>query len=94
MSQPLRWAYISIVIAVQEASAAASSSCGLGPRSSPPASSGSSAVSVWPPALTSWVNFSRWRATAASPRVAATSIQESHQSNGLNTMPVRTLGKK
>ena len=45
MSQPLRWAYISIVMAVQEARLAASSSCGLGPASSPPRSSGSSAVS-------------------------------------------------
>ena len=33
VSQPLRWAYISIVTAVHEASAAASSSCGLGPSS-------------------------------------------------------------
>ena len=46
MSQPLRRAYISIVIAVQEASEAASSSCGLGPQSSPPWSFGSSAVIV------------------------------------------------
>ena len=41
----LRRAYISIVIAVQDASDAASSSCGLGPMSSPPDVSGSSAVS-------------------------------------------------
>src|SRR5206468_12207588 len=46
MSQPLRFAYISIVIAVHEARLAASSSCGLGPLSSPPVSSGSSAV-MW-----------------------------------------------
>ena len=37
-SQPLRLAYISMVIAVQEARLAASSSCGLGPESSPPSS--------------------------------------------------------
>src|SRR5687768_8611234 len=47
MSQPLRSAYICIVIAVQDASDAASSSSGLGPRSLPPMSSGSSAVSRW-----------------------------------------------
>src|SRR4051794_22030255 len=47
MSQPLRSAYICIVIAVQEASAAASSSSGAGPRSLPPMSSGSSATSRW-----------------------------------------------
>src|SRR5436853_834286 len=47
MSQPLRFAYISIVIAVHEARLAASSSWGLGPVSSPPFSSGSSAVIVW-----------------------------------------------
>ena len=35
MSQPLRLAYISIVIAVHDARLAASSSCGLGPSSSP-----------------------------------------------------------
>src|SRR3954454_20907233 len=44
MTQPLRSAYISIVIAVQEASEAASSSSGLGPMSLPPMSSGSSAT--------------------------------------------------
>src|SRR5215210_7832486 len=62
--QPLRLAYISIVIAVQEASEAASSSCGLGPWSEPPSSSGSSAVSRCLRTLTSCVNFSRCRATA------------------------------
>jgi hypothetical protein len=41
-SQPLRAAYISIVTAVHEARLAASSSCGLGPVSSPPWSCGSS----------------------------------------------------
>ena len=46
MSQPLRFAYISIVIAVHEARLAASSSCGLGPLSSPPASVGSSMLEV------------------------------------------------
>src|SRR5436190_11905891 len=46
-SQPLRWAYISSVIAVQEASEAASSSWGLGAASSPPESRGSSAPTVW-----------------------------------------------
>ena len=70
MSQPLRWAYISIVTAVHEASAAASSSCGLGPSSWPPDSTGSSTVRVWSPAFTSWVNFSRWRATARMERVS------------------------
>src|SRR3954447_12237177 len=45
MSQPLRFAYISIVIAVHEASDTASISCGLGPSSVPPLSSGSSTVS-------------------------------------------------
>ena len=64
MFQPLRLAYISIVIAVQEASDAASSSCGLGPMSSPPESSGSSAVSRCWRTFRSCVNFSRWRATA------------------------------
>ena len=43
-SQPLRIAYISIVIAVHEARLAASSSCRLEPVSSPPWSLGSSAV--------------------------------------------------
>src|SRR3954454_21811178 len=45
MSQPLRSAYISMVIAVQEASDAARSSSGLGPTSRPPMSSGSSDTS-------------------------------------------------
>src|SRR4051794_38361248 len=45
-SQPLRLAYISIVIAVHEARLAASSSWGLGPSSLPPWSFGSSAV-MW-----------------------------------------------
>src|SRR3954454_4346509 len=65
--QPLRLAYISIVIAVQEASEAASSSCGLGPSSWPPWSSGSSAVRWCLRTLSSWVNLSRWRATAFMP---------------------------
>src|SRR5947207_2434836 len=56
--QPLRLAYISIVIAVHEASEAASSSCGLGPRSSPPWSAGSSAVNAWVRTFRSAVNFS------------------------------------
>src|SRR5436853_4719041 len=62
MFQPLRFAYISIVIAVQEARLAASSSWGLGPVSSPPLSSGSSAVIVWVRIATSClkVPFSRW----------------------------------
>ena len=55
----LRFAYISIVIAVQDASDAASSSCGLGPMSSPPSSSGSSAVSRCLRTFRSWVKFSR-----------------------------------
>src|ERR671932_452724 len=49
MSQPLRFAYISIVIAVPDARLAASSSCGLGAVSSPPFASGSSA----------WISCSR-----------------------------------
>ena len=40
MSQPLRLAYISIVIALHEARLAASSSSGLGPASVPPWSDG------------------------------------------------------
>ncbi len=56
MSQPLCLAYISIVIAVHEARLAASSSCGLGPSSSPPCSVGSSAISVvWRTSIR-WVN--------------------------------------
>src|SRR3954464_10911486 len=53
MSQPLRSAYVCIVIAVQEASDAASSSSGLGPMSLPPMSSGSSATSRRSPTRTS-----------------------------------------
>src|SRR4051812_40010875 len=64
MFHALRLAYISIVIAVQDASEAASSSCGLGPRSSPPDPSGSSAVRWCWRTLRSCVKFSRWRATA------------------------------
>src|SRR3954453_20495310 len=74
--QPLRLAYISIVIAVQEASEAASSSCGLGPSSSPPWSSGSSAVRWCLRTLTSWVNFSRWRATAFMALTLGEGIEE------------------
>src|SRR5207247_6023947 len=48
-SQPLRCAYISIVMAVHDARLAASRSCGHGPASSPPWSGGSSTVrSCWP----------------------------------------------
>ena len=64
MSHFLRFAYISIVIAVHEASDAASSSCGFGPMSSPPDSSGSSAVKWCLRTFRSCVYFSRWRATA------------------------------
>src|SRR5687768_3724292 len=53
-----------MVIAVQEASDAASSSCGLGPESLPPWLSGSSAVIVWRRTLTSWRRSSSWRAVA------------------------------
>ena len=67
MSHFLRLAYISIVIAVHEASDAASSSCGLGPMSSPPPSSGSSAVRRCLRTFRSCVYFSRWRATALMP---------------------------
>src|SRR5687768_15486569 len=63
-SQPLRLAYISIVIAVHDASEAASSSCGLGPSSLPPWSFGSSAVSVCERTLTSWRKFSSCWAVA------------------------------
>jgi hypothetical protein len=54
MSQPLRWAYISIVTAVHEARLAASSSWGSGPESPPPWSRGSSTVSSWLRTLTVW----------------------------------------
>ncbi len=64
MSHFFRFAYISIVIAVHEASDAASSSCGFGPMSSPPDSSGSSAVRWCLRTFRSCVYFSRWRATA------------------------------
>src|SRR3954464_900689 len=74
--QPLRLAYISIVIAVHDASEAASSSCGLGPSSSPPWSSGSSAVSRCLRTLTSCVNFSRWRATARMPLTLGERVEE------------------
>src|SRR3954453_12506296 len=74
--QPLRLAYISIVMAVQEASDAASSSCGLGPSSWPPWSSGSSAVSRCLRTLTSCVNFSRWRATARMPLTLGERVEE------------------
>src|SRR3954462_9764349 len=53
-SQPLRWAYISIVTAVQDASAAASSSSGSGPVSVPPMSARSSPDSSWLRILTVW----------------------------------------
>src|SRR6266480_5088585 len=56
MSQPLRFAYISMVIAVQKAKLAARSSWGLGPVSSPPFSSGSSAVIMWARIATSCLN--------------------------------------
>src|SRR5919112_5144579 len=70
--QPLRLAYISIVMAVQEASEAASSSCGLGPRSWPPCSCGSSTVTWWPRTATSCVYFSRRRARA---RIALPAVE-------------------
>src|SRR3954454_5987655 len=74
--QPLRLAYISIVIAVHEASEAASSSCGLGPSSWPPWSSGSSAVRRCLRTLTSWVSFSRCRATAFMPLTLGEGVEE------------------
>src|SRR3954453_7108921 len=74
--QPLRLAYISIVIAVHDASEAASSSCGLGPSSWPPWSSGSSAVSRWLRTSTSWVNFARWRATAFMALTLGEGVEE------------------
>src|SRR3954463_11138040 len=63
-------------MAVQDASEAASSSCGLGPSSSPPWSSGSSAVSWCLRTLTSWVNFSRCRATARMPLTLGKRVEE------------------
>src|SRR5919198_1253702 len=54
MSHPLRPAYISIVIAVQAASAAATVLVGEGPASAPPATSGSSITSRCPP----WISTS------------------------------------
>src|SRR5438105_184614 len=69
MSQPLRSAYISIVIAVHAARLAAKSSCGLGPWSAPPRSSGSSAVSVWWRTSTGWVNSAGPEAGVAVRRV-------------------------
>jgi hypothetical protein len=57
-SQLLRLAYISIVIATHDASDAASSSCGLGPVSSPPCSAGSSDVIVCERTRMSWRRFS------------------------------------
>src|SRR5450755_3638309 len=52
-SQPLCFAYISIVTAVHEARLAANSSCGHGPSFSPPASVGSSTTKWWPRISTS-----------------------------------------
>src|SRR5215213_11622307 len=72
----LRFAYISIVIAVQEASDAASSSCGFGPMSSPPDVSGSSAVRRCWRTFTSCVYFSRWRATALMPLILGERVEE------------------
>src|SRR4051794_7492935 len=76
MFQPLRLAYISIVIAVQDASEAASSSCGLGPWSSPPVPSGSSAVRRGWRTLRSCVKFSRWRATALMPESLGERVEQ------------------
>ena len=50
-SQPLRSAYISVVIAVQAASAAPSVRVGEGPSLAPPESTGSSITSLCPPSI-------------------------------------------
>ena len=105
MSQPLRLAYISIVIAVHDARLAASSSCGLGPSSSPPCSGGSSAVSWWWRMSIRCVNVLVLRRAVAfivlvascivaSPRRLVVSVRRRAQSSGLNSSPVGTLGKK
>jgi hypothetical protein len=60
----LRWAYISIVIAVHDARLAASSSSGEGPSSSPPALRGSSATSWWSRIEIVWEKFAERRAEA------------------------------
>ena len=94
MFQPLRLAYISIVIAVHEASDAASSSCGLGPvvvAAVPRRLVGGERVLAHLDVVGELLALARDGAHRA--RVAA-AIQESHQSSGLNTMPVSTFGKK
>src|SRR5215207_6623939 len=92
--QPLRVAYISIVIAVHEASEAASSSCGLGPSSSPPSSTGSSAVSWCLRILTSWRNFSAWRAEARMVAMLGPRVERvEHQAREDFREEVRRLGR-
>src|SRR5215208_580383 len=72
-SQPLRAAYISIVMAVQAASAAATVRVGEGPSLAPPATSGSSMTSRWPPWIsTSCVN--PWRRRAVALTIVGTRV--------------------
>ena len=70
LDQPLRSAYISSVIAVQEAREAASSSWGLGAVSSPPVSIGSSALTWW-----SRTRTSCWKACVRRRRAVALMIR-------------------
>src|SRR3954447_16728542 len=74
-SQPLRSAYISVVIAVHAASAAPTVRVGEGPTSPPPSASGSSITRRCPPWIsTSWVKPCRRRAvtlTIGAARVAS-----------------------
>src|SRR6478609_7293117 len=74
-SQPLRSAYISVVLAVHAASAAPTVRVGEGPALLPPSASGSSITRWCPPWIsTSWVKPCRRRAvtlTIGRTRVAA-----------------------
>src|SRR3954453_12759131 len=82
-SQPLRLAYISIVIAVHAASDAASISCGLGPVSSPPLSVGSSMVSWWSRIRMTWRRLPERVAVAFMSSMMANALRErvEHQSS-------------
>src|SRR3954453_2679281 len=76
-SQPLRSAYISTVIAVHAARAAATVRVGEGPSLAPPATSGSSITSRCPPWIsTSWVKPCRRFATALTIAVSRLSALE------------------
>src|SRR3954447_5991852 len=93
-SQPLRLAYISIVIAVHEASEAASSSWGLGPSWAPPRSFGSSAVIVCEPILTSWRNpASRVADARMVPMLRSVSQRVEQQSGEYLREEVGRLGR-